>query len=375
MKILFVCENYLPHIGGAEIVFKNLAENMVKLGHEVSLVTHQLKNTKKFEIINGVKVHRVDCFDSRYLFTFLSIQKVIKLARKADVIQTTTFNGAPPAWLAGRLVNKPVVLTVHEVWINKWDKVTNFSKINCFIHNILEKMVYFLKFDKYVTVSEATKKDLIKIGINEKKVKRIYNGFDYNFWNEKNFNGNSVRKKLNLGTKFVYFSWGRPGTSKGFEYVIRAVPKIVEKIPNSIFLLMLGGKEQYKDNYNNLINLIKKLNIKDNVKVISSVKYDELGNYIKAADCVVIPSIAEGFGYTTVEAGALGVPVVASNVGSIPEIISGKYSLFEPKNINDLATKVIKVNGSEFQQSKPKKFLWKECVQKYLQIYNHLISK
>ena len=48
MKILFVCENYLPHIGGAEVVFKNLAERMIKLGHEVNLVTHKLKNTKNF---------------------------------------------------------------------------------------------------------------------------------------------------------------------------------------------------------------------------------------------------------------------------------------------------------------------------------------
>ena len=56
MHILFVCENYLPHYGGAEVVFKNLAEGFVKKGHDVSLVTHQIKGTKKFEKINGVKV-------------------------------------------------------------------------------------------------------------------------------------------------------------------------------------------------------------------------------------------------------------------------------------------------------------------------------
>ena len=48
MKILFVIENYLPHIGGAEIVFKTLAEGLVKKGHSVDLITHRLKNTPAF---------------------------------------------------------------------------------------------------------------------------------------------------------------------------------------------------------------------------------------------------------------------------------------------------------------------------------------
>ena len=47
MKILLVCENYYPHIGGAEIVFQTLAEGLVKAGHQVAVVTHQLKNTNQ----------------------------------------------------------------------------------------------------------------------------------------------------------------------------------------------------------------------------------------------------------------------------------------------------------------------------------------
>ena len=87
MKILFVLENYLPHIGGVEIVFKNLSEGLVSRGHNVSIVTHRLKGTKRFEIIKGVKIHRINCFHSRYWFTFLSIPLVLKLARKSEVIR------------------------------------------------------------------------------------------------------------------------------------------------------------------------------------------------------------------------------------------------------------------------------------------------
>ena len=183
MNILFVLENYLPHIGGVEIVFKNLAESLAKQGHEINLITHRLKNTPKFEIINGVKIHRINCLHSRYLFSFLSIPKILKLSKTADLIHTTTFNGAPPSWSVGKLTKKKVILTVHEVWVNKWKETTNLSKFSCFIHDLLEKAIYTLKYDYYICVSNATKKNLLKLNIPEEKVTTIYNGIDYEFWN------------------------------------------------------------------------------------------------------------------------------------------------------------------------------------------------
>src|SRR3989344_4390735 len=113
MRILFVCENYFPHYGGAEVLFKNLAERYVKKGHQVTILTHQLKGTQKIEMINGVRVLRVPSFFSRYAFTFLAVPQAIRLAKAHDIIQTTSFNGAPPAWLAAKITKRPVVITVH----------------------------------------------------------------------------------------------------------------------------------------------------------------------------------------------------------------------------------------------------------------------
>jgi len=377
MKILFICENYIPHYGGAEVVFKNLAEGYVKLGHKVTLLTHQLKKTKKKEIINGVKVIRVSSFNSRYLFSFTCLIKTIKLPKKHDIIQTTTFNGAPPAWLAAKITNKPVIITVHEVWIDKWQKVTSFPWWKTTMHNLLEKLIYKLNFDKYVCVSNATKKDLLNIGIKENKVERIYNGLEYNFWNPEKFsdrNPNEIRKKLNLQNKFVYFSWGRPGESKGFEYVIKAVPLIKKEIPNSVFVLMLGSAEKYKRKYNQLIDLINKLNLNNDIKIIGPAPHLELGYYLKSFDCAVIPSIAEGFGFNCAEAMSVGIPIVVSNAGSLPEVVSGKHLMFESKNYEDLADKVIKVSRGKYEETPIKKFQWKESINKYLKIYSNLIK-
>jgi D-inositol-3-phosphate glycosyltransferase len=373
MNILFICENYIPHYGGAEVVFKNLAEGYAKKGHKVILLTRLLQGTKKKEIINGVKVIRVPSFDSRYFFTFFSIPKAIKLARWADVIQTTTFNGAPPAWLAGKIVNTPTVLTIHEVWVNKWNKVTNLGKISCSLHNLLEKAIYLLNFDSYVCVSKATEKDLLKIKKDSKKVRSIHNGMDYNFWNPKNFDGNKLKKETKFKDNFICFSWGRPGTSKGFEYLIKAVPMI--KVKNFKLVLMFGSVDKYKNQYQEFLSLIKRLNIEDKVEIIPSVPYEQLGDYISMADCVVVPSIAEGFGYNVVETNSLGTPVVATTAGSIPEVISGKHILVSPKSPSEIALAVEKVSKKEFLETTTKKFLWEKSISDYLELYQNILRK
>lgn len=374
MKIIFVCENYLPHYGGAEVVFKNLSEGYVKRGHNVSIVTHRLKGTKKFEVINGVKVHRVDCFHSRYFFTFLSIPTVLKLAKKADIIQTTSFNGAPPAWLASKILKKPVIITIHEIWIGKWNNVTDLSKINCLIHNCLEKMIFTLKYDKYICVSNATRNDLIKNGVPKQKTMVVYNGLDYQLWDPNHFNGKKIREQFNLNNQFVCFSWGRPGMSKGFEYLIKAMPKILTMIPHSILLLMLGSVETHQQRYKKLLKLIKKHKLENKIKIIPSVSYEELGNFIAAADCAVVPSISEGFGYSAVEACSMNVPLVATDVGSLPEVVSGKYVLVNSKNSNAIATGVLDVYNKRYITSKKINFFWEDAIKSYLSIYETIIK-
>jgi D-inositol-3-phosphate glycosyltransferase len=374
MNILFVCENYIPHYGGAEVVFKNLAEGYVGQGHKVIVVTQLLPETTKYEVINGVKVVRINSFGSRNLFTFLSIPKVLNLAKKCDVIQTTSFNGAPPAWLVGKLRKKKVAITVHEVWIGKWQQVTSLSTIKAKIHDILERMIYWLPYNKYICVSDATKNDLLKIGIKPNKVQRVHNGVEYQFWNPDKFEDRTIeiRNRFNVQNNFVYFSWGRPGTSKGHEYLIKAVPKIKEKIPDAKLLLMLSTSEQYKKKYAELVQLVNSLGLQDDVKIIPPVKHLELGYYLKAFDCAVIPSIAEGFGFNCAEAMTMGIPVVVSDAGSLPEVVSGKHLVFKSKDIEDLAKKVIMISKGKWNEIPLKRFEWKTSVDKYLKVYGEL---
>lgn len=369
MKIVFVLENYIPHIGGVEIVFKNLCEGLAKLGHDVSIVTHRLKGTKKFEIINGVKVYRVNCFHSRYWFTFLSVPKVLKLAKKVDIIHTTTFNGAFPAWIASKLLKKRCIITIHEVWVRKWDKLTEMGWLNAKLHNILERFIYLLNFDEYVCVSKSTQKQLLDIGIDKNKTFVIYNGVDYSHWNPKQYDKKRVRKKLGLEKNFVYLFTGRPGVSKGLEYLIKAVPQISKKIPNSRLLAIVSRDKAYEKRYKYIIKLIKRLGVEDRIILKDSVSYNELPAYVKAADCVVVPSLAEGFGFAAAEACAMKTPVVASNTTSLPEVVSGKFILVKAKNPQSIAKGVDMVYSRKIIKSDLKRFELKGNIKNYLNVY------
>jgi len=372
MNILFVLENYVPHIGGAEIVFKTLAENLVRLGHNVDIITHRIKNTRKQEKINGVNIHRVNCFHSRYWFTFLSIPKVIKHAKKADIIHTITYNGAFPAKIASILTKKPCIITVLEILGKNWRRF-GMSPLNAYLHSFLEKLIIKLNFDKYISISKSTQKQVLAQGIPPNKSTVIYCWVDYNFWNPKNYKGKKIRKKFNLEKNFIYLFYGRPGISKGLEYLIRAVPLITKRIPNSKLLAIVSRDKAYKKQYNMILKLIKKLNIQEKIVLLSPVSYKNLPNYIKAADCVVVPSLSEGFGLTTAEACAMGKPVVASNTTSLPEVISGKYILIKPKSPESIAQGVEMVYNNKTMKSKLKRFELKENINNYLKIYGELI--
>ncbi len=373
MKILFVLENYLPHIGGVEIVFKNLIAGLVKKGHEITVLTSRLPNTPKEEIIGGAKIIRVSCFNSRYLFTFFAIPKAVMLAWHADIIHATTFNGGPPAWLASRLAKKPVLLTVHEVWVNHWRQLTSMNIVSAFFHDMLERMIYWLSYDAYACVSNSTKQQLLERKVPEEKISVIYNGLDYSLWDPKKYKKSELRKKFGFSS-FTYLCSGRPGISKGIEYAVKAASIVSEKLPGSTFALILSKDNAYKKRYDMILRLINGLSLREKMRLIEPVPYNVLPEYVMAADCVVIPSIAEGFGFAAAEASALATPVVASNTTSLPEVVSNKFVLVKPKDPEGIARGIIDVYHKKYQSKPLKKFTWEDNVGAYIAVYEQLLK-
>ena len=377
MNILFVLENYLPHIGGLETIFQNLMEGLVKEGHSVTLVTHQMKGTKKFEVIGGVKIHRVWSLQSRYIFTFFSIPKTIALSLNADIIHTTTYNATFPAKIASLIRRIPIVITVHEVLGKNWPRFGGMGYLKGKIHQLFEYLILKLDYTRYVCVSNSTMNDLLKININEVKCRVIYNGLDYDFWDPQRYTKDKlhIRESFKLKDNFVYLFYGRPGISKGLEFLIRAVPLIKQKIPNSKLLAIVSRDKAYEKQYDKMIKLIKILGIQDDVILHNPVPREDLPYFIKSADCVIVPSLTEGFGFNVAESCALGIPVVASNTHSIPEVISGKFVLVKPGSPKSITEGILAVHKKMLNRTKIKRFLKGVAVHNYMKIYSQIYMK
>ena len=181
MKICFVLEYYHPHVGGMEYLFRSLAEHLVQRGHDVTVVTQRIMGTPPAETVRGVAIRRIRT-GNRYLFSIAALVMTMKLARKCDIIQTSTFNSALPAWFAARFLGIPVVLTVHEVWMKQWHIYTDMPWLKASFHHLLERVLYLFPFDRYVAVSHATARQLLAIGIRADLLQTVYNGFDSSYF-------------------------------------------------------------------------------------------------------------------------------------------------------------------------------------------------
>ena len=363
MKILFVLEYYYPHIGGVETLFKNLCEGLVKKGHKVKVVTMQIQGTKEREYVGGVEITRTPP-ENRYLFTFLSFFDVLRLAKGVDIIVTTTYNGAPPAWLASRLLNKPCVMIVNEIMGDRWGLMVE-GEASAFFHKWAERLIINLKFDKYVGISKSTVKQIQKLG---QDAEVIYLGVDYEHFDPSKY----TSIKENNGFTYLYF--GRPGTTKGVGDLIIACDIVSELLKDSKLILILS-KDPPKER-KRLLDMIDKWKLQDKIIVKDSVPYNELPRYILGANCVVIPSLSEGFGLSCAEACAMGVPVVANNLDSLPEVISGKYRLSRADyycHYIPLAADIIRVAFGMYTETPLKKFEWSECVDKYEALFKNLV--
>ncbi|MFC1926561.1 glycosyltransferase family 4 protein [Chloroflexota bacterium] len=189
----------------------------------------------------------------------------------------------------------------------------------------------------FIAVSEATKRKLIEnAGIPGKKIKTLYDFVDLEHFNSQKIKINRLEERGNLGlneSDFVIGFAGRLSKVKGCQYLIKAVPHI--NIPGIKVLIAGDGAERAE-----LEKLAEDLNIKDKITFLGY--FNKMSNFYHIIDILVVPSRFESFGIVVIEAQASGIPVVASDVGALNELIEDGENglLFDFANERDLAEKV-----------------------------------
>lgn len=360
LRILYILEYYFPHIGGVEILFQNLAEGLAKRGHKIKILTNNLNGFKKFEKVNDVEIYRINFpKPKRFFFTFFSFPFFLKLGKEADIIHSSTYGGVFSASLCAKLLRKPSILSVHEIWMEKWKSVPFVSKIQKLFGSFQEWFLLNLPFDLKVAESKYTLKILNKI-CNEKNI-QIPAGLSV----PQNLRWS---KKSSEIFKFIYF--GRPGHWRGVDILLNAYSKLIKELKN-IKLILIMPNDPEKE-YKEILNLISKLNLNENIELKKPLERDELFNFLMEIDAVVVPSISEGFGLSAAEASALGVPIISSNAGSLKEVVSGKCLFFESGNILDLKEKMAKAFEGKWEWVEKKDFSQKNFLDSWENVYRSL---
>lgn len=201
-----------------------------------------------------------------------------------------------------------------------------------------------------VAATQSEKQDLADFyGVDPLKIAVIPCGVDLDTFRPllKPF----ARRALNLDGLPVVLYVGRLGPEKGVEQLLEAVAIVAREWP--IQVVIVGGEDVDKGEMEHLQSLSRKLGIADMIRFHSSVEQDELPLYYSSADVLVLPSQYETFGLVAAEALACGLPVIASPVGAIPQLVQeGKTGFIlnssEPADLANILARFI--NDEDLRQ-------------------------
>ena len=373
MRILFVLEHFYPYIGGVEQLFWQLSKSLVARGHEVKVITTRFdKKLPQREFEQGISIYRVNC-DNRFSFFIRSIPSIFKNVKHFDLVHTTTYTAATPAWLVSRLRNKKCVLTFHEYWGELWNQLPYLNFTQRILYRTFERMVSYLPFSKIIAVSKFTQQKLINAGVDPSKINMIYNGLDYNsiekLSNKITFSDlKNIKKRSSLDYIFV----GRLGVSKGIDILLEASDVFLQKNPEANLKLVIPKLP--KKIYNLVVNKINSFTCANQITLMHNLTKVALYEQIKRASFIVIPSYSEGFCFVAAEACALNIPIVSSQCGSLKEVVSGDYIAMDSLTKNGLFEALQKAKKKQWQFKESVQFPLYKSIEQYVYLYKEIID-
>lgn len=325
MKILQQCIYFPPEVGGLESHAFYLCRDLVRLGHDVTMVTSKSQpGFKERETMDGIRVIR-EWMPNRtqagwIAHTTRTIPTYLPLAKHADVLHAQTFASAPPAMLAKKLYDKPMVLTLHTSHFLKLAQVPVWQPI-------LRRII---KSADWLLTASAEIRDVALGLYAHPRAEAVTNGVDTAM-----FAPAMPALPPIPGVRRVIVP-RRLFHKNGVEYFVRALPLIRQQLPVEA-LLVGDGPEREK-----LEALARELGVADAIRFMGARPNTEMPGLLSSAEVAVFPSLMEATSVAALEAMSTQIPVAASNVGGLPEIVDETVgTLFEAANPAHLAERLV----------------------------------
>ncbi len=364
-------------IGGAELQMLLLAKfiNKSEFMPILACGNHkQLDNwCEKFKK-EEISVIRLEISSKHDLKQYSLLKEIIE-QEKIDLLHIHVWNPASGrlGFLAGKSTKTPIITTEHDPF-----------KLSL-VKNIFKK--HTLKsVKKIITVSKNNAQILKKLyPKHNQKISVIHNGIDTTWWKSQllRFTENDlkeIKEKVFHAKKdtLIIATIAELHERKGLKYLIKAMPELVKKFPN-VKLIIIGEGPQRKE----LEQLVKKLDMQANIELLG--RQNDIPFLLKSSNIFALPSRREAFGLVNAEAMICGLPVVATKVGGIPEIVADEKTgiLVKPedeKELEQALETLIKSSdkrermGTAGHELVLKEFDAKKMAEEYEKIYKKEIS-
>jgi glycosyltransferase involved in cell wall biosynthesis len=381
-RLCIVTHTFLPHVGGIEKVVNEQSKRLRTKNFEPMVVTNRIGTPKQY-VVDGVSV---DCYESLNTgfrlgipYSIPTVNSLPTFIRAVNSSKIVHAHGHPylTSLVAGKLAkrySKPFVLTQHNTFIeynNMFDNIENLNDLTVGKQNLKNA-------DKIIAVSNATKDYVLRLGANPKKVVVLHNGVDLTKFRPLEGKREEMRRKLGIPQNaIVVLTVRRLVFKNGVDTLIDSANIAVKKNSRIVFLAV--GKGPDSDSVKMRIN---QFGIEGNFKLAGFVSDEDLPFYYNVADLFVLPSKSgEGLPLVALEAMACALPVIATDVGGIREVLTDDYGKLVPPNQPEaLAKAILDFAAVDFSSRKielrammEKKFSWDANVERLAEIYEELI--
>lgn len=376
MRILFIIE-YFPRKkstdvrGGLEMRAFSIAAELSKK-HQITVVTSREPDQPRIQLLGKIKIYRVGRernytnsgqIIKRLTFMMGVIIQGVKL--DFDLVEADGFIAWFPALTLAKLKQKKSVMLVAdtiETYLSK-----NYSVISSFM-KLYEKLMIRSQWDAIIAISNVVAEKITKIYPRVTKIKTIYCGVRPSLYK-------SIKTKKRAN--FSICSISRFVEYKRINDLIEALIIVSKTIPK-ISLDIVGQGEDF----DKIKNLCQKFNL-NNVRLHGFIpRQNEVIKILKQAHIFCLASVVEGFGISTVEAFASGIPVILADIPVNHEVTQDRGVLFfKPKDAEDLAKKIIRLykNKNLYNRLKyqglamAEKYDWKIISKQTLRLYENLL--
>ena len=360
------CLYFPPEVGGLESHVYYLCRGLVRRGCRVSVVTSRSKpGLAAHDVIDGIDVWRT-WLPARNpvgwaVHAGASTPTFVGIARKADVVHAQAFQSVLPGVVAKQANGIPLVSTWH---------TSHFLERagSPFWRPIFQRLLAWSDYNLAASAEIAKVAEELAPGVS---VEALTNGVETEIFHR-------CEPSLPAGTRRRVIVPRRLFEKNGVEFFLRALPLIAERVDVEAVIVGDGPERQ------TLETLAANLALGDRVQFLGARGHDEMPGLLSSAELAVFPSLMEATSVAALESMACELPVAASDVGGLPEIVDDEVgALFEAGNPTSLAATVssllerndLRALGTAARSRVVERWSNARLVDRHLEVYQGLLGR